>query len=225
MAGVRPATRSRRASWCSEAPPYQPNYSLTIWARTPPILTDHHRPCRSRIANVFGEKLVGATGFEPATPRSRTECSTRLSHAPTTSLAYQTICQVQRTRPASDRDLTDRRRRVEWQLLQKVERVVRGHVGLQRRDRDVAVAHGLVVRAVVRLPLVLPFLDPVVRASARVDPFVHHRDVIAPGLHRDAEALIGPVRHVDVEERELRDAVLEHLLRDDRGRARRGAKL
>ena len=31
--------------------------------------------CRSRV--------VGATGFEPATPRSRTECSTRLSHAPT----------------------------------------------------------------------------------------------------------------------------------------------
>ena len=30
-----------------------------------------------------GEKLVGARGFEPPTPRSRTECSTRLSHAPT----------------------------------------------------------------------------------------------------------------------------------------------
>ena len=28
-------------------------------------------------------EVVGATGFEPATPRSRTECSTRLSHAPT----------------------------------------------------------------------------------------------------------------------------------------------
>src|SRR5262249_60353194 len=27
--------------------------------------------------------LVGARGFEPPTPRSRTECSTRLSHAPT----------------------------------------------------------------------------------------------------------------------------------------------
>ena len=27
--------------------------------------------------------LVGASGFEPPTPRSRTECSTRLSHAPT----------------------------------------------------------------------------------------------------------------------------------------------
>ena len=29
------------------------------------------------------EELVGARGFEPPTPRSRTECSTRLSHAPT----------------------------------------------------------------------------------------------------------------------------------------------
>src|SRR5690349_14468123 len=28
-------------------------------------------------------ELVGAIGFEPTTPRSRTECSTRLSHAPT----------------------------------------------------------------------------------------------------------------------------------------------
>src|SRR5262245_7356164 len=27
--------------------------------------------------------MVGARGFEPPTPRSRTECSTRLSHAPT----------------------------------------------------------------------------------------------------------------------------------------------
>jgi hypothetical protein len=31
----------------------------------------------------FRECLVGASGFEPPTPRSRTECSTRLSHAPT----------------------------------------------------------------------------------------------------------------------------------------------
>src|SRR5207244_8303476 len=61
-----------------------------IWARTPPILTDHHRPCRSRIANVFGEELVGARGFEPPTPRSRTECSTRLSHAPTEANLYLT---------------------------------------------------------------------------------------------------------------------------------------
>ena len=31
-------------------------------------------------------KVVGATGFEPAASRSRTERSTRLSHAPTESL-------------------------------------------------------------------------------------------------------------------------------------------
>ncbi len=28
-------------------------------------------------------KVVGTTGFEPATPASRTLCSTRLSHVPT----------------------------------------------------------------------------------------------------------------------------------------------
>ena len=33
--------------------------------------------------------MVGARGFEPPTPRSRTECSTRLSHAPTCAL-YRT---------------------------------------------------------------------------------------------------------------------------------------
>ena len=34
------------------------------------------------------ELLVGARGFEPPTPRSRTECSTRLSHAPTEGKSY-----------------------------------------------------------------------------------------------------------------------------------------
>ena len=33
--------------------------------------------------------LVGARGFEPPTPRSRTECSTRLSHAPTQVIVLQ----------------------------------------------------------------------------------------------------------------------------------------
>ena len=35
-------------------------------------------------------ELVGARGFEPPTPRSRTECSTRLSHAPTGRTCYLT---------------------------------------------------------------------------------------------------------------------------------------
>jgi hypothetical protein len=34
--------------------------------------------------NILGaQKMVGTTGFEPATPASRTRCSTRLSHVPT----------------------------------------------------------------------------------------------------------------------------------------------
>ena len=39
------------------------------------------RPSRRPIRSERGE-LVGAREFEPPTPRSRTECSTRLSHTP-----------------------------------------------------------------------------------------------------------------------------------------------
>src|SRR5712692_3737090 len=39
---------------------------------------------------LLGKLLVGARGFEPPTPRSRTECSTRLSHAPTEANIYFT---------------------------------------------------------------------------------------------------------------------------------------
>ena len=54
------------------------------------------------------KKVVGARGFEPPTPRSRTECSTRLSHAPTTEPAYSTPTPDAgeiSLRPAADRQL------------------------------------------------------------------------------------------------------------------------
>jgi hypothetical protein len=35
------------------------------------------------------KRMVGARGFEPPTPWSRTRCSTRLSHAPTESAQAQ----------------------------------------------------------------------------------------------------------------------------------------
>ena len=38
---------------------------------------------RARRAPVAAKEMVGARGFEPPTPWSRTRCSTRLSHAPT----------------------------------------------------------------------------------------------------------------------------------------------
>ena len=56
---------------------------------------------------------------------------------------------------------------LERQRFDRRERVVRGQIRMQRRDRHVPVAHGLVVRPIVRLPVVLPFLDPVVRAPLR----------------------------------------------------------
>ena len=52
-------------------------------ARDDTSATDMPRQEPVGSANVFREKVVGARGFEPPTPRSRTECSTRLSHAPT----------------------------------------------------------------------------------------------------------------------------------------------
>src|SRR5207247_5815065 len=58
-----------------------------------------------RFAQCFLEKLVGASGFEPPTPRSRTECSTRLSHAPTwrkTSSYHQSPCKTAKTARAVD---------------------------------------------------------------------------------------------------------------------------
>ena len=38
---------------------------------------------RPQSAKRLSRKLVGATGFEPATPWSRTKCATRLRYAPT----------------------------------------------------------------------------------------------------------------------------------------------
>src|SRR3954471_22362737 len=36
--------------------------------------------------------MVGVAGFEPATPASRTQCSTGLSHTPTKEAAYSRAC-------------------------------------------------------------------------------------------------------------------------------------
>ncbi len=50
--------------------------------------------------------VVGASGFEPPTPRSRTECSTRLSHAPTESVRLLYITGVAATGNLSTREVT-----------------------------------------------------------------------------------------------------------------------
>src|SRR6185436_11617365 len=51
---------------------------------SPAFLTPQRRGPRSLgfLQRLRGLLLVGETGFEPATPWSRTKCSTRLSHSP-----------------------------------------------------------------------------------------------------------------------------------------------
>src|SRR5947208_5345650 len=53
-------------------------------------MADHRPTMTDRVSECFAGELVGASGFEPPTPRSRTECSTRLSHAPTYIDVYHT---------------------------------------------------------------------------------------------------------------------------------------
>ena len=65
------------------------------------------------------------------------------------------------------------------QFIQQSQRVVVGQIRLQRRHRHEAVLHRLVVGPVVRLPVVLPFLDPVVVLAARIDALVDDGDVVA----------------------------------------------
>ena len=55
--------------------------------RTPKGLRPPHFECgalpvRLRLPNDSSDFTVGTAGFEPATPRSRSECSTGLSHVP-----------------------------------------------------------------------------------------------------------------------------------------------
>ena len=65
-------------------------------------------------------------------------------------------------------------------------------------------AHDLVIRPIVRLPVVLAFLDPEVRPALRIVPLGDRRHVVALRLHGDADALRLPLRHVHVEKRPRR---------------------
>src|SRR5512132_4196053 len=96
--------------------------------------------------------VVGASGFEPPTPRSRTECSTRLSHAPTAP---------RRRRPGEE--LLYLSFVVQRKLFDIPQRSVGRHVRVERGHRDVPLLHRVVVRPRIVRPFVLPFSDPVVR--------------------------------------------------------------
>ena len=125
----------------------------------------------------FLPEMVGAKGFEPSTPRSRTECSTRLSHAPTRrepSFYLNPTTSLPESSPIR-------------QALEKRQRIVGGQVRLQWRHRHIAVADRLIIGAIVRRPVVLPFLNPVVWAARRIDARGNHSNVIALRLNGRTE--------------------------------------
>ena len=85
---------ARWAEWSSGAVSAWNSPACCRWRRRGTVtvgrLSGRVRPrSRTHEENGIGKEVVGARGFEPPTPRSRTECSTRLSHAPTREL-YRT---------------------------------------------------------------------------------------------------------------------------------------
>src|SRR6476469_2467049 len=98
---------------------------------------------------------VRARGFEPPTPRSRTECSTRLSHAPTTDLSYRTDSA--------------------GQFLDQAQCLEIRKVRLQGRHGRKPVLDRLMIRPWVEFPVVLRLLDPVIRALAGIEALIDLR--------------------------------------------------
>src|SRR5262245_53491379 len=72
------------------------------------------------------------------------------------------------------------------EIFEVGECVVRGQIGLQRGDRDVAIPNRLVVGAIMRFPLVLALFDPVVRTALGIVALGHRRHMVALRLHSDA---------------------------------------
>src|SRR5690349_3048251 len=104
--------------------------------------------------------VVGARGFEPPTPRSRTECSTRLSHAPTADSSYSKCGPGRRISADGDAGR---------QIFDDAQHRVIGQIGLQRRNRGVAVHDRLVVGARIAFPRVLRLFNPEVRLLSRIE--------------------------------------------------------
>ena len=76
-----------QTAWLSQGvPTWGPGNDMNLVRELPgelELMGMNGTQSRGRSQVFLREKVVGARGFEPPTPRSRTECSTRLSHAPT----------------------------------------------------------------------------------------------------------------------------------------------
>src|SRR5713226_9510402 len=94
------------------------------------------------------EKVVGARGFEPPTPWSRTRCSTRLSHAPTGAAQAPCNASSENSRLAQLAQLCQRRDALETLtredgLVENFHQVANRCVGVLLRCRKRAMTEQL----------------------------------------------------------------------------------
>src|SRR5262249_28002875 len=92
------------------------------------------------------------------------------------------------------------------------ERVVGRQIRMQGRHGYEAVTHGLVIGAIVRLPLVLSFFEPVVRAPLRIVALRDRRHVVALRLDGHTITLRLAFRDIDVQKRSRRKPTPQRAL-------------
>ena len=99
--GRAPESHARRGG-----APLQERRATAVQRAPPPGAPHHEAP----VLTVPRDRVVGARGFEPPTPRSRTECATRLRYAPslrftrTATRAPRTGQPYDGTQPRGQRD-------------------------------------------------------------------------------------------------------------------------
>ena len=172
-----------------------------------------------RLKQQFLRKSGRGDGFEPTTSRSRTERSTKLSHAPTNPQCNPkpspAVGLLPGRRPHVFGGARARRpaHRVSLSRSEGSGNCSRSSTAACAVSRAAAASPrrsppaGVVVAAVVRAPSCRAFFDPVVGVAARVGALgdLSSRDCACPARH--AHALRRARGHVDVEEARVGQAV------------------
>ena len=131
------------------------------------------------------KQLVGARGFEPPTPWSRTRCSTRLSHAP---LLRERNCFLEKRC---------------WPTCHRFGQIVVRPIRSQRRQRDIAFGHCNIIRRGIFFGFwqMQVLIQPEVLPSTRIRVFYNQIANISTALKGDSYPFDGSGRHIDVQNR------------------------
>ena len=130
----------------------------------------HAKAWLFRRASGYSTAYIGSSNLSKSALVDGVEWNVRLSLEPPTPSVPNRVLYQAEPRPDRGEPLSYFSFLLQAQFLNGRQRVVGGQVGMERRHRDIAVAHRLIVRAVVRRPLVLSLLNPVVRPPLRIVP-------------------------------------------------------